>query len=379
MGEPIRILHLISGLHVGGAETMVLQLVSETQGVTASHFVISMTDIGEIGERLQMMGVPVESLGMRRRTTDIRGMLRFNKWLSTHEFDVVHSWMYHANLLAGLLVRKPLVWAIHNTDLSLRFSGVLTVLTNLMCAILSHFCANQVVYCAESARVLHEKQGYDRRKGLVIPNGFDLDQFKPDTHARQRLLERLNLRDTPELRLVGHVGRFNPQKDYGNLVSAFSRVCHVDADAHLVLFGNQLEESNRWLTERIVAAGVGDRVHLMGRTEHIETLLPGLDVFVLSSAYGEAFPLALGEAMACGVACVSTDVGDARVMLSNAGKVVPPKDPVMLAEAILALLTQSPNEIQRQAEASRRKIMESYDIHAVIDAYLTLYHSLCIR
>jgi glycosyltransferase involved in cell wall biosynthesis len=375
---PLQVTHIITGLATGGAEMMLYKLLSALDSAEFSSHVISLTDEGPLAERIRGLGVPVAALGMCPGRPSPLHVLRLARLLRQHKPDVVQTWMYHADLLGGLAARfagrLPVVWNIRNSTLDPKTSKRTTRWTVQACAHLSHRWPSRIVSCSETARKVHVGLGYEPSKMQIIPNGFDLSSFRLDAAARQRLRQELGLpNETP---LVGAVGRFDPQKDYPTLIAAAHRL-HVDRpDVHYVLCGDRLTSQNPQLQEWIASSELQDRFHLLGRRADMPAVTAALDLATSSSAYGEAFSNVVGEAMACGVPCVVTDVGDSAYLVAETGKVVPPRDPASLAEAWLALLSLPAQERAALGKAARQRIQDHFSLPAVAAQYAALYREL---
>jgi glycosyltransferase involved in cell wall biosynthesis len=283
--------------------------------------------------------------------------------------------MYHGNLAASLagglsLSPTPVLWTIHYSLDQAIAPGRLTRWLVRAGAPLSRTVA-RVVYCSAASAAQHERLGYDARRRAVVPNGVDTDRFRPDPTARERLRRMLGV--GPGTPLLGTFARFDPMKDHANLFAAAARLRARGHPVRLVLAGSGVGEGNRPLRESIAAAGLAGLVSLLGVREDIDALMPGLNLFVLSSAYGEAFPNVLIEAMAAGVPCVATDVGDCAAILGETGLVVPPRDPDRLAAAMEAQLAAPAVERTRQAEAARERVLAEFALRSVARRYLDLY------
>ena len=181
-----------------------------------------------------------------------------------------------------------------------------------------------------------------------------------------------------ETPLIGLVGRFNAQKDHGTFIRGAARL-HADLpEVHFLLCGDDVTCENIELAEWLKASGIGDRCHLLGRREDIPRLTAALDIATTSSAYGEGFPNVIGEAMASGVPCVATDVGDSALIVDEAGKIVPPRDPRALAEAWRALIMLGPDGRARVGLAARRRIEKHFSLPVVVARYQSLYEELAL-
>jgi glycosyltransferase involved in cell wall biosynthesis len=377
----VKVTHVITGLDTGGAETMLYRLLLHTDRAAYESEVISMTDIGAVGEKIRALGVPVRALGMRRGVPNPLGVLRLARWLSQYSPDVVQSWMYQADLVSGLAAKlaggMPVAWGIHNAYLEPRSVKRIKLWTVRACIWSSGWLPSRIVCCSEASREVHARLGYPQKKMIVVPNGADLAAFRPDPEARQSVCEELGLRvETP---LIGLVARFDLPKDHRTFVQAAGLLHTRVPEAHFILCGDSITRENPQLTEWIDAARVRSRCHLLGRRLDMPRLSAALDVATSSSSFSEAWPLAVGEAMACGVPCAVTDVGDSSVIVGDTGQVVPPKNPQALADAWHGLLTLGPDERARLGQAARRRMEEHFDLLGAVAKYEKLYEELALR
>ncbi|MCU0594153.1 MAG: glycosyltransferase [Desulfobacterota bacterium] len=374
--KPIKIVHLITELNTGGAEQMLHKLVTRMDPRAFSPLVVSMAGRGPVGERLAADGVPVLELGMRLGRPNPAGLLKFCRLLRKEKPDVLQTWLYHADLL-GLIAGKAsavkrIVWGIRCSDMDLRNYSPLTALTVWSSARLSRF-PHAILVNSEKGKEVHEKRGYSTRRMTVIPNGFDIERFRPDAAARAWLIEQLGLRQ--EDSLIGFVARFDPMKDHATFFRAASSLAAAEDSVHFVLAGDGMAASNAQVTA-LMDSGIRDKVHLLGRREDVPRLLAAMDIATSASAYGEGFSNAVGEAMACGVPCVVTDVGDAGALVGDTGVVIPPRSPGRLAEAWARLLGMGEEQRKRLGEAGRARVLERYEIGAVVRRFETFYTEL---
>ena len=371
----IRLTHIITGLDVGGAETMLSKLVSNQNRERFELEVICLQPNGPIGERIAAMGIPVRSLEMRSAKGTLPAIGKLAGWLRRSRPDIVQTWMYHADLVGGIAARlsrrRAVAWNIRNGTLDSQGTKRSTLQVVRMLASLSRSLPSRIVCCSENARQLHAGMGYDADKMIVIPNGFDLDQFRPDPAARRDVRDELGVRaDTP---LVGLMARYHAQKDHGNFVEAAGILSKSMPDVQFLLCGLDVHSANSELMGYIAKSGAADRFHLLGKRSDMPRLTAALDVAVCASHFGEAFPNVLGEAMACGVPCATTDVGDAAYIVGDTGRVVPPKSPEELAGAIRALLTSASADRLQRSSAARQRVQEHFDLPLVALRYEKLY------
>lgn len=377
--QKIHLTHIITGLDTGGAEMMLFKLLTHTN---QEHFhlqVISLTDCGAVGENIKNAGIPVETLGMRRGKVVLGDVLRLATLLKKKKPHIVQTWMYHADLIGGLAAKSigvpRILWNIRNSTLDPKTSKLSTRIVVRICAFLAYFIPQRIICCSEVAQDVHTKQGYPRRKMQTLPNGFNLDAFRPNKQAYQQLRKELGLPE--DATIVGLVGRYDPQKDHKNFIASASSLAKERQNLYFVLCGEGIHWNNTELATTIEQHQSKHRFHLLGRRSDIPQITPAFDIAVSSSAYGEAFSNTLGEAMACGVPCVSTDVGEARFILGETGRVVPPQDSTALAEGIASLLDLSTEERSHLGTKARERIQQNFSIERVAEIYSQLYKEMC--
>jgi glycosyltransferase involved in cell wall biosynthesis len=374
----MRILHVITNLAVGGAEVMLHGLLGASSRGDASHEVVSLTEVGVVGERIRALGIDVRALGMRRegvRLPDPVRVARLVALIRAARPDVVQTWLYHADLLGGVAAKLAggtrIFWGIHNSTLDATHTRRTTRWTVAACARLSRWVPDGIVTVSRAARDLHVAAGYDPRKFVVIPNGFDVTRFRPDAAARHEVREELGL--TGGAVAIGLVARVDPQKDHANFVRAAALLAARRPEVRFVLCGEGAARENAELVRAIAERGVLDRFLLLGRRSDVPRVMNALDVATLSSAYGEAFPLAIGEAMSCGVPGVVTDLGDCAHLVGDTGRVVPPRDPEALARAWEALVRLGPGGRRRLGLVARERIALHFTLPRVAEQYAALY------
>ena len=302
---------------------------------------------------------------------------RLVKILRTFKPSIVHTWMYHADLIGGLASRfagiKALGWSIRQSNLAPGLNSRMILLIARLCALLSRRIPRKILTFSESARRTHVGLGYTPKKMIVIPNGFDLTCFCPDPEAYAAVRAELGVAlDTP---LVGVIARYDPQKNLAGFVKAAELVMKSRSDVHFLLAGKGVDASNDVLQSAIRDRGLLGNVHLLGSRDDVPRLMASLDVLA-SSSHGEAFPNVLGEAMACGVPCVVTDAGDSADIVGESGRVVPVGDMKKLAEGVLNMLNLSISERRVLRERARQRVHDHYEIGRVVRRYETFYLSL---
>jgi glycosyltransferase involved in cell wall biosynthesis len=363
--------HIITGLEGGGAEGVLYRLVLNDADNT--HTIISLIGGGRFGPLLREAGFAVYCLGMVRGRPSLRAFLQLFRLLRRLSPDVVQTWMYHADLMGGIAARfagvRYVCWGIRNSNLDPVSSTRTTIRVANICAFLSRWVPTRIICCSERAARVHHDMGYMPGKFRVIPNGYDLAEFAPSPALRAATRGELGIGQ--EDILVGMIARLDPQKDHANLFTALKQVASAGHNFFCILAGTGMERSNFSLIRQFEGSPCSDRMLLLGRREDIPALMNVMDINVLSSSFGEAFPNVLAEAMACGTPCVTTDVGDAASIVGDAGWVVPPRQSEMLAEAIMAAIYEQRDRdkwLQRQT-ACRARVEKNYSISAMVAAY----------
>lgn len=370
----MRVCHVITGLGIGGAEMMLLKLVGEFRARSFSQCVVSLMDKGVLGQQLERLSIPVHCLNMKQGRPSWRALRRLNGIIKDYRPDVIQGWMYHANLIASLVAgrRDPVVWGVRQSLYELEKVKWATRLVISSGRFFARHC-DRIVYNSVTGARQHQELGYPDSKGVVIGNGFDLERFRPDAEARTRVRRELGLRDCEIV--LGNVARYDPMKNHVGLIQAFSDFAARIPNVHLVMAGSGIDPSNTVLANEIKATAVHRQIHLVGLRTDVERLMNGFDLYVSSSA-GEGFPNVIGEAMACGVPCVATDVGDSRWIVGETGWIVEPGDLPGLAHA-MQIAIGLPARIRAELGAlARARIQERYSMRSIGDEYEMLYRDV---
>jgi glycosyltransferase involved in cell wall biosynthesis len=321
----MRLLHVITGLGSGGAENMLVKLIAALPAPRFEHIVVPLVSGGTMRGAAEAAGARIIDFRMSRSLQGALALRRLRRIVDDVAPDVVQGWMYHGNFAAAIAAGgRPVVWNVRQTLDRLGDNKLLTAAIILACMPLAGR-VGRVIYNSSQAALQHERYGYPAGKRLLIPNGFDLAQFRPSAQARVSLRAALGL--PAEALVVGRVARDAAMKDHATLFDAFSRILAALPEVHLVCVGHGMTADAPSLRALVDAHGAGGRVHLLGERPDIADLTAGFDIALSSSAHSEGFSNAIAEAMACGVPVVATDVGEARDIIGDTSRVVAPRWP----------------------------------------------------
>ncbi len=361
---PLKIVLVITGLGMGGAERQVCDLADKFAEKGHQVLLISMTE-----DKVNLpKNTKIDVLHLNMDKTPlgiIRCYLYARRIIRNFKPDVVHSHMVHANIFSRLLrltVSIPkLICTAHNTNEGGRIRMLAYRLTDSLC----DFSTN-VSQEAVDAFVTHGAVGKGRM--LAMHNGIDTDIFLFNACSRTQMRSELNIAEKVPLLLS--VGRLNQQKDYPNLLAAFQHLIKAGSLAQLAIIG--IGEEKTKLISMVAELGLCERVHFLGLRHDVNEWMSAADIFVLSSAW-EGFGLVVAEAMACERLVVATDCGGVREVVANCGLLVPPKNSVMLANALAESLSLTDEQAELQGRAARQRIVERYSLKNQADDWLRLY------
>lgn len=361
---------LITDLAFGGAELLVVRLAAGLQARGWQVRVISMMPPQAFEEELRSAGIMVESLEMKKGIPNPAALFKLLRLLRSRRPDVVHSHMFHANLLARIS-RKPagvpvLISTIHNMyegrrwrELANRYTATLSDVTTII--------------SRKSGERMVRVGAISRERLKVIPNGVDTVRYSRSEAARKELRGQLD--DARDSFVWLAVGRFAEAKDHANMIRAYQRTRQARGDTLLLLVGEGgLRKQAEDLAEGL---GLSGQVRFLGVRNDIPALMSAADAYLMSSSW-EGMPLVLLEAASCRLPVVATDVGGNSEVVADGttGFLVPPKDPEKLAAAMLRLMELTDGERQYMGLAGRKYVEEHYSLDRMTDRWEELYYEL---
>ncbi|MEO7457527.1 MAG: glycosyltransferase [Gemmatimonadaceae bacterium] len=374
-----RVAFISTGLFRGGAEAMLYKLLRAMPDDAARALVVSLGAPAPFADDISALGVPVVSLGFRPSCPSIAPLLQMRRAVARFQPDVLQGWMYHGNLAA--LVARPLVspttpvlWSIRQTISDLGNEKRLTARIVTVGARLSGR-AHRIIYNSRTSAAQHEALGYNADRTIVIPNGFDTESIRLDDLTRARARRSLGI--TEATVVVGLVARYHPMKDHAGFIRAAAQLLREGLDVVFVLVGREVSAKHPVIGAALSASGLtgAPRIRLMSEMSptEIAALTPAFDIACSASAWGDAFPNVLGEAMAAGVPCVTTSVGDAAWIVGETGLVVPPSDPDAMAAAIRSLVVAGADRRRTLGAQARARVEREFDINTVARRYREVF------
>ena len=375
----IRVLHLITGTGIGGAEMMLFKLLSQMDRDSFTNVVYSMLEPGPMAEAIQKLGIEVRTLGLKQGHLDPWALFRFAREVRAWRPHILQTWMYHADLLGGLVGRLltgvPVVWNIRHGDLQTTDNTPMTLRVARLCSALSGWVPDRIACCAQHSRAIHVGLGYTASKIVVIPNGFDTDSYRPCSNAIRLCAERFGIPETSKL--ISLVARYHPQKDHQTFFAAAQIFAQHYPDTVFALCGDGIESGHDEPIAMIHKAGLRDQILLLGRRPPQDiALLMSRSTVVTNSSSAEAFPNVVGEAMSCGAICVVTDVGDSAYIVGDTGIVVPPREPAALSAGWAKVFGMDASSRQLLQDAARLRIQTNFTIAAIAARYQNLYREV---
>lgn len=371
------VLHVINELYTGGAQRALCNLLSG--GLAESHNtkIVTLQSGGAIEQQVRNLGLSVEVLGIRRGVPLLSAAYKLAGLVHQWQPEIVQGWMYHGNLVASLAARlapgnAALVWNVRHSLHSLQKEKAQTRQIIRLNRWLSG-SADMILYNSKLSCTQHKQLGFADTRAQVIPNGFDPALLCPDAAARQRVRNELGL--PAGTILIGHAARFHPMKDHAGFLRSSIMVARQQDNVHFVLAGTQVVRDNP-LFQELIPDQLQHRFHFLGERKNMVEVMQALDIFCMSSAWGDAFPNVLGEAMASGVPCVTTDVGDSAYIVGDTGIIVPPDDKEQLLQGLLTLTGMPESTRHALGQQAREQILTHFTLQKVVNTYSDLYQSL---
>lgn len=369
----MKLLMIINSLDVGGAETSLESLCIALKD-SIDIEIITLSGNGYIAQRLKDKNFTVHQLEFNKSLLPFNECIKLYKLISSIKPEVVHTWMYHSNLLGGIISKllgiKKIIWSVHAFNIQ---PGMLKPSTRLLIRFLayfSYFIPHHIICCSKESLKVHEKIFYSKKKMLFIPNGVNTDEYKYSHIFRNQIRSELGIED--KTILVGCIGRFDRQKNQLGFLSIAYKIMHSHKNYHFVIIGRDNDMQNAQLTNLINNLKLNNSITLLGERSDVVKILSALDIFALPSK-GEAFPVSLCEAMACEVLCAVTDVGDVDYILGGLIKSVNLNKFNLFYDKLLELGSMPNPESSLIRKKLRSRVKENFSINTIAYSHKDLY------
>lgn len=362
------IFFLARSLDRGGAERQLVMLAKGLATRGRSVAVAVFFGGGVYETELVSAGVRIVHLDKKGRWDVLPFLNRLIQLLRKERPSVLHGYLGVPNILAVAL--KPLlpgthiVWGVRasNMDLS-RYDWLSRFAYALECR-LARF-ADGIIANSNAGRNYAIANGFPGDKIVVIPNGIDTDYFRPDPEGRWQVRAEWKIGEHEIL--VGLVGRLDQMKDHGLFLEAAGRIVRARSDVRFVCVGGGSAAYAETLRQRAAALDLANQLMWVGARDDMPAVYSALDIAISSSSFGEGFSNTIAEAMACGVPCVVTDVGDSAFIVGETGSVVPPGNCDALVAALQTLINLSHEQRRMLGDASRARVVSEFGIDRLID------------
>lgn len=367
----MKILHIITGLNDGGAEGALFRLCKND--ISNSHFVVSLLSGGKYELKLNAINISTYSLNLNNPLGVLKCIYIYKKILDEVKPNIIQTWLYHADFFGGVFSfifgYKRIFWNIRNCNTSkkaLKFSTRVIVFIN---SIISNVIPRRIISVSQNATLHHIKIGFNANKFINIPNGYEFNESFTLPADLVELKKQSSF-------LIGMVARYDPQKDHENLLRSLFILKKNNIHFKCLLVGTGMDYENVKLVNLIQALNLSDSVKLLGRRDDIASVMQVLDLHILSSL-GEAFPNVLVEAMSNKTICISTDVGDASLIINGNGWLVESECPDKLAAAILAandLFLNKKQDWELLRLKAKESVIDRFSIQNMVNRYTEIWN-----
>jgi glycosyltransferase involved in cell wall biosynthesis len=376
----MKILIIISGLKTGGAELMLHRVLQHTNPSFIKYNVISLSKSGEVAEKIRLLGINVDEFNFTNSFLSIIEFIKLILKIRDIKPDIVHTWLYHADLIGGVCAKiasvPVIIWNVRNLDVSSDNVKLSIKILARISAIISYLVPNGILYCSNLAMQVHISIGYSPHKSFVIPNGYDISTYKKLKSNKSYYKTKIDL--DPKWDVIGVVGRNDPIKNYRGFLISASILYKNNKNIRFIFVGKGLDKNNTELIELAKKYEIKDACIWLGQCNNIPEIMNAFDVFALPSI-SESFPNVLAEAMSCEVPCVSMDVGEAKSIIGDTGLIVPVQNMKVFAEAIQTILNLDCKTRLALGHKARERIINNFEISKIVNIYNNYYRDQLLQ
>ena len=358
-----KILHIIVGLGNGGAENTLFKLTKNLKK-KFNFSILVLSKENSLQWKFKKEKINLIQLNSKNKFFFIFNLFKIFSIIKKTNPDLIQSWMYHSDFLASIIgkiiLKKKVVWCIRHSNLKIFKSKFITIILAKFCAILSKKYTDKIIYSSSVSRKYHEYIGYDKFKAKEIFNGYD-----------PKINNFINIKNS-KITYLGFLANYRPQKDFSTFFQSMSILKKKNINFKCIMAGQNVNKKNFSLKKLINYYDLNDHLILMGQLKNTRSFYEQIDIQVMSSSFGESFPNVLAEAMLHGIPCVSTDVGDAKKIISKYGWISKRSNPSHLAKNILnaiKLKEQYKLKFKQMKKAARDSIIDRFHINKMTDKY----------
>jgi glycosyltransferase involved in cell wall biosynthesis len=370
----LKIVVITSGLRMGGAETLLLNIVKKWLNEDVEISIFSLSGVGALDDRFREIGVDVHNYNLDGFCNKMRGIYQLSKDLRFINPVIVQTWMPHADLVGGLITKMvtsaELFWGLHHANFSLDSLKLSTLAVAKMNALLSYFVPDCIIAVSQHVKVSAIEFGFNKNKFSIIENGIDFSEFRRNEDSKKRIFDELKIGDSKKL--IGFVGRYSLEKRPSDFLQLASQLNQKFSDLHFVMAGDGNDKDNQELLDLIEKNNLSKNISLLGVRNDMPEIFSSLDVLV-STSVDEAFGLVLVEALACGCPCVSSSNRGAKATGDQFIKLAEVADIDGFCNQVSKILG---NEIYQNSlsEQARKYVFAKFNIESTAKKYLDLYY-----
>ena len=366
------ILHVVNSLNKGGAETFLCRLI--INDAVNKHVVISLLKGGELENDLIIHKKEVYSLNFNNLYNSIFYFFKLIFYILIIKPDIVQTWLYHSDLIGGLAAKicnvNQIIWTVRTSLQNDSEYKITTRIIKFINSKLSYIIPNKIIYCSKRIYNEHLEFGYKKRQAFIVYNGVNTQKFRKRIKQDKDFLAEFF--EKKQLRFV-MISNFIRQKDHLNLLKAINLLKSKDLNFKVIFVGNNFDQNGSYLNEYIVKNKINKFVSIYGYCDHVDELVRLFDYLILSSK-SEGFPNVLIEAMASGVPCISTDVGDSAEIIGKTGWICPPQDYYSMASCLCEAIKENKKDYHVRSIECIKRVKNNYEIRNSVKNYLDIYH-----
>lgn len=359
-----KILHIITSIGSGGAERVLYNLISGEK--KNKHLIISLSSPKSNFHDFNNIIIFRLNFNYLNFIVEIVRLFFLIKKIKP---DIIQTWMYHADVIGGVvgkILGHKVIWNIRNSNFHPKTKKLTIFFLKISCLI-SKYIPDDIICCSRQAAIIHENIGY-KKKISIINNSINSKIFPT------RLFELTQIKNNTQVFIISYVGRWHDQKDFKTLINTLATLTYSFNfnNWKIILAGENLTRKNDQLIKLINSKNLIHKIKLLGHQKNLKNIYKLADINILTSSYGEGFPNVLIEAMSLGTPCISTDVGSCKDILSNLGWTVPIKSSTKLAKSIICaynLKTFKNNEWLMLKNKCKKSIDNRFNLNKMINKY----------